>query len=105
MDELEAWIADLAEREELGRMRPPLDGHDVMAFYDLKPSRTIGEALAHLTELRIEHGPMERKAAYAELEAWGRERELVPARTVEEAMALADATRAEAEKETAPSQA
>lgn len=99
MDELERWIAELAEREELSRMRPPLDGHDVMAFYDLRPSRTVGDALRFLTDLRIERGPMERKEAYAELESWGRERGLEPARTPEEAMQAADAARAEAEDE------
>ena len=98
MDSLERRIAELAEREELSKMAPPLDGHDVMAFFDLKPSRVVGEALAFLTELRIERGPMERKAAFTDLERWGSERGLEPARTIEEAMTIADAARAEADQ-------
>jgi poly(A) polymerase len=78
----------------------PLDGHDVMAFFDLRPSRTIGEALGFLTELRIERGPMGRKEAFAELERWGAEQGLTPARTAEEAMQIADAARAEDEART-----
>ncbi len=94
MDELEERIADLAEREELSKIKPPLDGHDVMAFYDLKPSRIVGEALTFLLDLRLEQGPMGRKEAYAELERWGRARGLEPARTVEEAIRLSDDARA-----------
>jgi poly(A) polymerase len=89
MDRLEARIAELAEREELSKIRPPLDGHDVMAFFDLKPSRDVGEALSYLLELRLDRGPIQPKDAFAELEAWGRERGLEPARTVDEAMTLA----------------
>jgi poly(A) polymerase len=94
MDALEARIAELAEREELGRIRPPLDGHDVMAFFDVRPSPIIGEALAFLTELRVERGPMGRKEAFAELERWGAERGLAPVRTPDEAIELASAARA-----------
>lgn len=94
MDALEARIIELTEREELSKIRPPLDGHDVIAYFDLSPSKVVGEALRFLTELRIERGPMGRKEAFAELEAWGREHGLVPERSVEEATALADAARA-----------
>lgn len=93
MDALEARIAELAEREELGKIRPPLDGHDVMAFFGLRPSRDVGEALRFLTELRTERGPMGRKEAFAELEAWGAERGLAPALTPDEAGERAEAAR------------
>lgn len=98
IDELEERIAELAEREELSVIRPPLDGHDVMAFFDLKPSRDVGEALFFLTELRLDRGPMGRKEAYEALAEWGAERGLRPARTPEEAMELADASRPEDEE-------
>lgn len=99
MDALEARIAELTEREELSKIRPPLDGHDVIAFFDLRPSRTVGEALAFLTELRLDRGPMGRKEAFAELEAWAAERGVVPARTIEEATAIAEAARTAADDE------
>ena len=99
MDALEARIAELTEREELSKIRPPLDGHDVIAFFDLRPSRTVGEALTFLTELRLDRGPMGRKEAFAELEAWAAQRDLTPARSIEEATALAEAARAAAADE------
>ena len=99
MDTLEARIAELAEKEELSKIRPPLDGHDVMAYFDLKPSRDVGQALGFLTELRLDRGPMGRKEAFAELERWGGERGLQPTRTIEEATEVADAARRAAEDE------
>ncbi len=98
MDLLEARIAELTEREELSKIRPPLDGHDIIAFFDVKPSRVVGEALAFLTELRLDRGPMGRKEAFAELERWGAERDLTPARSIEDATALAEAARAAADE-------
>jgi poly(A) polymerase len=99
MDALEARIAELTEREELSKIRPPLDGHDIMAFFDLTPSRDVGEALSFLTELRLERGPMGRKEAFGELERWGADRGLQPKRTLEEATELAEAARATADEE------
>src|SRR5437764_2635334 len=99
MDSLERRIAELTEREELSKIRPPLDGHDIMAFFDLKPSRDVGEALTFLTELRIERGPMGRKEAFEELERWGAKRGLTPARTIEEATDIAESARAAADDE------
>jgi poly(A) polymerase len=76
MDELEERIAELREREELDAIRPPLDGHQVMAFLDVGPSKVVGEALAFLLDLRLDEGPMTEDAAYARLEAWAHERDL-----------------------------
>ena len=70
-----------------------------MAFFDLKPSKSVGEAMQFLTEQRIERGPMGRKEAFEELERWGAEQGLTPARTAEEAMQIADAARAAADEE------
>jgi poly(A) polymerase len=99
MDTLEARIAELAEREELSKIRPPLDGFDVMAFFGISPSRQIGEAIDFLTELRMERGPIGRKEAFVELERWGSDRGMTPARTPDEATEIADASRAEADVE------
>jgi poly(A) polymerase len=98
MDTLEARIAELTEREELSKIRPPLDGHDIMAFFDAKPSRTVGDALRFLTDLRIERGPMGRGEAFKEIERWGAVRGLIPARSTEEATELAEAARAAADE-------
>ena len=69
-DELEARIDHLAEQEEIGRIRPDLDGNAIMQLLDLPPGREVGEAYKHLLELRMEHGPLGQERAEAELRAW-----------------------------------
>jgi poly(A) polymerase len=73
-DELEERIAALAEQEELDKLRPPLDGRQVMDHLSLEPGPVVGEALAFLMELRLERGPIAEDEAYAELDAWAKER-------------------------------
>ncbi|MEE8457975.1 MAG: CCA tRNA nucleotidyltransferase, partial [Acidimicrobiia bacterium] len=68
--ELELRIDDLAQREELDKIRPPIDGHDVMRYLGLKPSRRVGEIMNMLLEHRIEDGPYTEEEAYAMLDAW-----------------------------------
>ena len=70
IDELELRIDDLAQREELHKIRPPIDGHDVMRYLGLKPSRRVGEIMNMLLEHRIEDGPYTEEEAYAMLDAW-----------------------------------
>jgi poly(A) polymerase len=78
MDELEARIAELREREELARIRPPLDGRQVMEYLGIEPSATVGEALSFLLEERLEHGPMTEEDARGRLAAWARSRGIEP---------------------------
>jgi poly(A) polymerase len=76
-DDLEDRIARLAEQENLDAMRPPLDGLQVMERLGLEPGPLVGEALAHLMELRLEGGPMDEDEAYEALEVWARGRGLI----------------------------
>jgi poly(A) polymerase len=69
-DDLEARIADLATREELGRIRPDLDGNAIMELLGLPPGPQVGAAYKHLLEVRMERGPLPREDAEAELRAW-----------------------------------
>lgn len=78
-DELEVRIGRLSAQEELDRIRPDLDGAQVMALLGIPPGRVVGEALAHLLALRMEHGPLPRERAEAELRAWAAERGLAGA--------------------------
>jgi poly(A) polymerase len=78
MDELEARIAALREQEELDRIRPPLDGRQVMAFLGLEPGPVVGEALDFLLEVRLDEGPISDADAYERLRAWARERGIEP---------------------------
>jgi poly(A) polymerase len=78
MDELEARIAELQEQEELARIRPPLDGRQVMDFLGIAPSALVGEALAFLLEERLEHGPISEDDARVKLAEWARSRGIEP---------------------------
>jgi poly(A) polymerase len=78
MDDLEARIAELAEREELASIRPALDGHRVMEVLGVGPGRVIGDALSMLLEARIDEGPMSEEEAEQRLLAWAEERGLLP---------------------------
>jgi poly(A) polymerase len=79
MDDLEARIAELREREELDSIRPPLDGKQVMQFLGVEPGPVVGEALDFLLEARLDEGPIDEGNAYARLTVWARERGIEPA--------------------------
>ena len=70
IDDLEERIAALQASEELAAIRPDLDGQQVMTHLGIAPGREVGQALEHLLELRLEHGPLGDERAYAELDAW-----------------------------------
>jgi poly(A) polymerase len=74
MDELEERIRELAAREELDRIRPDLDGRQVMDHLAVPPGPVVGEALAFLLELRLEEGPLGADEAFRRLDAWAAER-------------------------------
>ena len=69
-DELEVRIARLAEQENLERLRPPLDGHEVMARLGVPPGPVVGQALDYLMEQRLDRGPIEKEEAYRLLDEW-----------------------------------
>ncbi|MBM7806584.1 poly(A) polymerase [Geodermatophilus bullaregiensis] len=69
-DSLERRIAELSAAEDLARVRPDLDGNAIMEILGIPPGREVGEAWAHLKDLRLERGPLGRDEAEAELRAW-----------------------------------
>lgn len=73
-DDLEARIADLAEREEMDAVRPDLDGAQIMAILDLKPGPEVGEAYRFLLEQRLDDGPIGLEEATRRLQAWWADR-------------------------------
>jgi poly(A) polymerase len=75
MDALEARIAALREREELGAIRPDIDGNRVMELLGVGPGRHVGEALAMLLEARLDEGPLGEDEAERRLLAWWQKRE------------------------------
>ncbi len=69
-DDLEARIAVLQQEEELGAIRPDLDGNQIMELLGIRPGREVGQAYAFLLELRLDHGPMSQEDAAAALREW-----------------------------------
>jgi poly(A) polymerase len=69
-DSLEARIDILMEQEELSKIRPDLDGAQVMEILKLKPSREVGAAMDFLMELRLDQGSIGEEKATAELLNW-----------------------------------
>ena len=73
-DGLEARIAELAAKEDLQRVRPDLDGNEIMELLGIPAGPQVGEAWRHLKELRLDRGPLTREDATAELMSWWRSR-------------------------------
>jgi poly(A) polymerase len=73
-DRLEARIAELAAQEDLARVRPDLDGNQIMQLLDIPAGPEVGEAWRYLKELRLDRGPLTTEEATAELLAWWRSR-------------------------------
>jgi poly(A) polymerase len=77
-DSLEERIARIAAEEDLARVRPDLDGNEIMKLLGLPPGPQVGAAWKFLKELRLDNGPMDRDEAEAALLGWAREQGLVP---------------------------
>ncbi|GAB3009750.1 CCA tRNA nucleotidyltransferase [Mycobacterium bourgelatii] len=73
-DRLEERIAELAAKEDLARVRPDLDGNEIMQLLDIPAGPVVGEAWKFLKELRLDRGPLSREEATQELLAWWEER-------------------------------
>ena len=73
-DSLEARIDILMEQEELSKIRPDLDGAQVMSLLNLKPSREVGAAMDFLMELRLDQGQIGEERATIELLNWWKNR-------------------------------
>ena len=69
-DDLETRIAELAEKEDLQRVRPDLDGNAIMEILGIPAGPQVGEAWRYLKELRLDRGPLSHDEAVAELMKW-----------------------------------
>ena len=70
---LEQRIAELSEQEELSKIRPELDGHDIMRILGVTQGPVVGSAYNYLLELRISRGPIGRDEANQALLDWAAE--------------------------------
>jgi len=73
-DRLETRIAELAAQEDLARVRPDLDGNQIMELLGIPAGPQVGEAWRFLKELRLERGPLDTDEATAELLTWWQSR-------------------------------
>jgi poly(A) polymerase len=69
-DHLESRIEALMAEEELLKLRPDLDGHQIMEILGMKAGPMVGKAYDFLMELRLEHGPLGETKAREELLSW-----------------------------------
>src|SRR5215470_9683131 len=69
-DGLEQRIAELSEQEELARLRPELDGNEIMRVLGIPPGPVVGRAYHFLLELRINEGELGQERATHELLRW-----------------------------------
>jgi len=77
-DDLEERIARLAAEEDLNRVRPDLDGNEIMRLLGLPPGPLVGKAWKFLKELRLDRGPLDHDEAVAELLTWARSEGVEP---------------------------
>ena len=70
MDEMEARIAEVAEREELAQLRPELDGQKVMELLGVTAGPAVGAALEFLMDIRLEEGLLGEDVITQRLRDW-----------------------------------
>jgi len=77
-DSLERRIAELSEQEELARIRPELDGNEIMRILGIGPGPAVGRAYDFLLELRIAEGELGRERVTQELLCWAAAEGIIP---------------------------
>jgi poly(A) polymerase len=77
-DGLERRIAELSEREEIEKIRPELDGHEIMRILGIPPGPLVGRAYHFMLELRISEGELGHERATQELLRWAAGEGIVP---------------------------
>jgi poly(A) polymerase len=77
-DGLEQRITELSEQEELARIRPELDGNEIMRILGVAPGPVVGRARDFLLELRITEGELGRERVTHELLRWAVAEGIIP---------------------------
>lgn len=79
MDELQDRIKELATQEEISRIRPELDGNQVMAYLGVPGGPVVGEAMDFLLDIRLDEGVLGEEEVYRRLDEWARKHGIDPA--------------------------
>ncbi|MDI6822223.1 MAG: CCA tRNA nucleotidyltransferase [Actinomycetota bacterium] len=74
LEELENRIKELEAKEESAKIRPPLNGYEVMEFLNISPGPLVGEALNALLEAKLDGIIATKEEAYEFLRKWTSER-------------------------------
>jgi poly(A) polymerase len=69
-DSLEERIAELSEQEELAKIRPELDGYEIMEILGLSGGPMVGKAYRYMLDVRIDQGEIGHDRAVEELRRW-----------------------------------
>jgi poly(A) polymerase len=77
-DGLEERIVRIAAEEDLARVRPDLDGNEIMRLLGLPPGPLVGQAWRFLKDLRLDRGPLDHDDAVVELRRWAAEQGITP---------------------------
>ncbi|HEX3825308.1 MAG TPA: CCA tRNA nucleotidyltransferase [Mycobacteriales bacterium] len=75
-DSLEQRIVELQAQEDLNRIRPDLDGNDIMRELGIAPGPLVGQAYQYLLGVRLDRGPLSHEEALAVLHEWGASQQL-----------------------------
>jgi poly(A) polymerase len=73
LDELEERIGVLEAAEESAKIRPPLDGNEIMEFLGMRPGPEVGKILNMLLEARLDDKIRTKKEAYTLTSEWAKE--------------------------------
>src|SRR5690606_13218922 len=77
-DQLEERIARLAKEEELAKIRPELNGHEIQEILGIPPGPLVGKAYKFLLDLRMDRGLIGKEAAKEALLEWARANGVLP---------------------------
>src|SRR5690242_2770269 len=77
-DQLEQRIAELSEQEELGKLRPELNGNEIMRILGIPSGPLVGKAYTFMMELRLSEGEVGWERAVHELLRWAATEGIVP---------------------------
>ena len=63
LDDLEKRIKEVKEKEELKKLRPPVDGNEIMKILKIEPGPSLGKIMESLYEQRINEGEVTKEEA------------------------------------------
>lgn len=70
MDEMESRVEELKRKEDLSKVRPELDGGEIMRILGIEPGPAVGLAYKRMLSVRMDQGEIGHDAAREELLRW-----------------------------------